>query len=81
MKVTKFEESKDLVSISAEIIVETKGQKIIIIGKAGEKIKAIGIRSRQSIEDFLKKKVFISLYVKVMKNWSNNFSLESNILS
>ena len=81
VKVTKFEESKNLVSISAEIIVETKGQKIIIIGKSGEKIKAIGIKSRQSIEDFLKKKVFLSLFVKVVKNWSSNFSSEDNILS
>lgn len=81
VQVTKFEESEKIVSINAEIIVETKGQKIIIIGKSGEKIKAIGMKSRHSIEDFFKKKVFLSLFVKVIKNWTSQFSKDNKILS
>ena len=62
----------DLVKIDAYIIVNKESQKAIIIGKNGEKIKELGIKSRLSIENYLGQKVFLSLTVKFEKNWRDN---------
>jgi GTPase len=58
--------------INAEIIVERESQKIILIGKRGEGLKRVGERSRKEIENFLDRKVYLELFVKVRKNWRNN---------
>ena len=67
------ENSKDY--ISAEIVVEKESQKAIIIGKQGGAIKNLGQASRESIEEFLERDVFLELRVKVRKKWrsSENF--------
>ena len=61
-----------LVDIEATIYVERESQKGIIIGKGGRLIKEIGTRARKEIEPLLGSKVFLSLRVKVEKNWSKN---------
>jgi GTP-binding protein Era len=43
-----------------------------VIGKGGEKLKTIGIDARQKIEEMTGRKVFLSLRVKVRKNWRND---------
>ncbi len=58
--------------IHAEIIVERKSQKIIIIGKKGAKIKDIGQRARADIEEHLQMPVFLELFVKVRDKWRDN---------
>ena len=58
--------------ISAEVIVERKTQKMIIIGSKGEKLKKIGERSRQQIEEHLQMDVFLELFVKVREKWRDN---------
>ena len=68
----KIRKEKKLVEIYATIFVEQKGQKIMIIGGNGLKIKTIGIESRKDIELFLGSKVFLQLWVKVKENWSDN---------
>ncbi len=60
---------KDL--IEAEIIVERPSQKGILIGAGGAALKAVGIRSRQDIEQFLGRKVYLKLYVRVRRDWRN----------
>jgi GTPase len=60
-------ESKDY--INAEIILERESQKVIFIGRNGEKIKTLGKYARESIEKFLKKEVYLKLFVKVRKDW------------
>lgn len=55
--------------ISAEIIVERKSQKGIIIGKKGDKIKEIGQLSRADIEKHLGVEVYLELFVKVREKW------------
>lgn len=55
--------------IRAHIYVERENQKAIIIGKNGRMLKKIGELSRKEIENFLHKKVFLDLWVKVRKNW------------
>lgn len=61
-------------NICGRILVEREGQKKIVIGKNGEKIKTIGIEARKDIEKMLDTKVHIELWVKVKPGWRNNES-------
>jgi GTP-binding protein Era len=65
--------------INADIVVERESQKIIIIGKKGDKIKSLGERARKEIEKFLGRQVYLQLFVKIRKDWrkDKNF-LKSN---
>ena len=59
----------DKVHIQATIIVERDSQKGIIIGKGGKMLKQIGTKARLDIEHLLDDKVFLELWVKVLKDW------------
>lgn len=59
----------DKVHIYANIIVERKSQKGIIIGKGGRLLKEIGTRARRDIQQLLGNKVYLELWVKVEKDW------------
>ncbi len=72
--VTSFKEEENIIRIDAEIIVERDSQKIIVIGTKGEKLKRVGTKSREAMELFLSKKVFLSLFVKVIPDWRNKKS-------
>ncbi|KPJ67904.1 MAG: GTPase Era [Coxiella sp. DG_40] len=72
VQIEKFEAEEKIVNISAVIYVERQGQKIIIIGKKGEKLKEIGTKARLDIERLLNKKVFLQLWVKVKRGWSED---------
>jgi len=68
--VDEFTERKDKKDyISVKIFVERDSQKKIIIGKNGDSLKEMGKISREEIEDFLGRKVYLDLWVKVRKNW------------
>lgn len=67
--VNSIEEDKNNISISADIIVDRESVKKIIVGKNGQMIKEIGIKSRVDIEKLLDKKVYLDLFVKVVPNW------------
>ena len=69
--ITSFKEAKDIVKISAEIVVERDSQKNIIIGAGGVMLKKVGTYARQDMEEFLKKKVFLEMFVKVIPDWRN----------
>lgn len=73
VEVSQIEEKVDgkspMLSIQAYINVETDSQKIIVIGKWWQKIQKIGTTSRIILEEIFDKKVFLSLRVKVHKNW------------
>ncbi len=58
--------------IRANIIVETDGQKKIVIGSHAAAIKSLGQASRKEIEAQLGRPVFLELNVKVHKNWRND---------
>ena len=60
------------IRIEAYIYVSRRTQKPILIGKGGSAIKKLGIEARKSIEQFLEKKVFLELLVKVKDNWRDN---------
>ena len=59
----------DKVHVYANIIVERKSQKGIIIGKGGRLLKEIGTRARRDIQQLLGNKVYLELWVKVDKDW------------
>ena len=69
--VESYKEEKEMVRISAMLYVERDTQKGIIIGNKGCAIKQLGIVSRQAIEEFIQKHVFLELSVKVLKDWRN----------
>ena len=70
--VEEYKDEPKLVRIRANIIVSRDSQKVIIIGKGGQAIKRVGTDARKDIQDFVGKKVFLELFVKVDKNWRND---------
>jgi len=68
----KEEPAGKRVTISAVIHVEKQSQKAIVIGKGGAKLKAIGTEARLDLETFLERRVHLSLWVKVDKNWTRD---------
>ncbi len=66
---SKYEEKKNIVDITVDIIVDRDSIKKIVIGKQGSLLKAVGIEARKDIENLIGKKVFLELYVKTIKNW------------
>lgn len=58
--------------IDATIFVERKGQKAIIIGEKGKRIKQVGIESRQDMEKMFDRKIMLTLWVKVKRGWSDD---------
>lgn len=67
--ITEFKDKDDIIVIRAEILVERKSQKGIIIGEKGEMLKKVGTQARQDLEDFFGKKVFLEQHVKVEPDW------------
>lgn len=67
--IAEFKERDDMIVIRAEILVERKSQKGIIIGEKGEMLKKIGIQARHDLEEFFGKKVFLEQHVKVEPDW------------
>ena len=66
----KYREEKDLYYIKANIIVERRAHKMIIIGENGRLIKEIGKQAREEIEAFLKARVYLDLWVKIKEHWT-----------
>ncbi|MEJ3403169.1 GTPase Era [Rathayibacter sp. YIM 133350] len=65
-------DDKDLVEIYANLFVERDSQKGIIIGKGGSRLADVGTRARAQIEPLIGSKVFLSLRVKVAKDWQRD---------
>lgn len=65
-------DNKKALNVYATIYVERTSQKSIIIGKKGEKLKAIGQLARVDIEKLLERHVFLDLWVKVRENWKKD---------
>jgi len=67
--IEEFKEEEDIIRIRAEISVERKSQKGIVIGHKGEMLKKVGTQARVDMEEFFGKKIFLELYVRVNENW------------
>ena len=70
--VESYEEKDGIDNISCLIYVERESQKAILIGHQGKAIKKLGIEARKDIEEFTGKKCFLSLHIKVLKDWRNS---------
>lgn len=73
--VIKFDQLPNHLDIHAEIYVERNGQKRIVVGTAGQRLKLIGQEARKDIERLVGQKVMLNLWVKVRKGWTNSASL------
>ena len=70
--IDKYDEDEAFVRIHATIFVESAGQKAIIIGKKGARLKSIGTKARIDISTMVDSKVYLNLWVKVREGWSND---------
>lgn len=76
--IDRYEEKDDIDKIYATIFCEQKSQKGILIGKGGALLKKIGTEARLELEKIVDKKVFLSLEVKVEKDWRKKENLLKN---
>lgn len=67
-----YEEKPEIDVIKATVILNRESHKGILIGKGGAALKKLGVESRKEIEQFLHKKIFLELSIKVDENWINN---------
>ncbi|MCX8030935.1 MAG: GTPase Era [Thermodesulfovibrionales bacterium] len=75
-EVVQWQERDDsVILIKVNIYVEREGQKGIIIGRAGEKLKIVGSKARLEIERLLGTKVFLELWVKIKKDWRKDLKM------
>jgi len=65
-------EDKDLVEIYANLFVERDSQKGIIIGRGGERLQQVGADARAQIERLLGRQIYLSLRVKIAKEWQRD---------
>jgi len=70
--VDSYKEEPKIDRIAATIFISRNTQKGIILGHHGQAIKRVGTQARKDIEEFVEKKVFLELTVKVNKEWRNN---------
>ncbi len=70
--IESFKEGAERYDIDAVIYVMRESQKGIVIGKKGAALKKVGTQARIDMEDFFQKKVFLSIFVKVDPDWSEN---------
>lgn len=72
IEIEAYKEEPQIDRISAVIYVARNSQKGILIGHKGEKLKKVGRQAREELEEFLQKKVFLQLFVKVSEDWRND---------
>jgi GTP-binding protein Era len=72
VEIEKFEQEGSLRRIHAAIIVDKEGQKPILIGKGGEKLKRISTEARQDMENLFGGKVWLETWVKVRGGWADD---------
>ena len=70
---------KGLTRIYATILVERPGQKKIVVGRQGQMIKAIGTAARLDLEEFLERRVYLDLHVRVEPGWRDDQALLSTM--
>ena len=72
VEIEEFREENQLVHISALIFVERDGQKRILIGKGGARLRSIGSEARRDLEALLEGKVMLRLWIKIKSGWSDD---------
>ena len=72
VEIETFKREGSLLRIGAVIWVERKSQKQIVIGKGGDVLKQVGTRARHALQDLFEEKIFLRLWVKISRDWSDN---------
>ena len=72
VEIEMWQDGPKVTEIAACILVERPGQKRILIGASGERIKSIGTQARMDIERLIERKVMLNLWVKVRSGWSDD---------
>lgn len=72
VQIDRYKEEKGIIEIDSTILVEREGQKGILIGKKGARLKKIGSEARKDIESFLNSKTILKLWVRVKTGWSDD---------
>jgi GTP-binding protein Era len=70
--IDKFEATAKLRRIQATVLVEKASHKAIVIGSAGEQLKIIATKARQSMEALFGGKVYLQIWVKVRSGWADD---------
>lgn len=78
VNVMSFKEEENITKINADIVVEKKAHKPIVIGKGGSMLKKIGTEARRELERFTDGKIYLELFVKVKEEWRDNSVLLSD---
>jgi GTP-binding protein Era len=72
VEIEEFAEDRGVLHISALVLVERRGQKRIVIGEGGSRLRAIGTEARKDMERLFDQKVMLRLWVKVRAGWSDD---------
>ncbi len=72
VEIEKFEEDGEMLRIAAVVWVERESQKPIVIGKGGERMKAISTGARHGMEKLFGRKVFLETWCRVREGWSDD---------
>lgn len=72
VEIEKFQQKGPVIHIHGLILVDNKGQKKIVIGKDGDRLKRIGSNAREDMERSFQSKVMLSLWVKVKSGWADD---------
>ncbi|MBT3196887.1 MAG: GTPase Era [Gammaproteobacteria bacterium] len=72
VEIEQFKEEGKMTHIAAVIWVERAGQKGIVIGKKGARLRSVGKEAREELEKLLSRKIFLQLWVKVRAGWSDD---------
>jgi GTP-binding protein Era len=72
VQIESFQEHPGAIDIDAAIWVETRGQKAIVIGQAGARLKEVGTQARQDMQRLADQHIRLGLWVKVKSGWSND---------
>jgi GTP-binding protein Era len=70
--IEEFHRARGARHVAATIVVEKEGQKAILIGKGGDRLKTIGSRARLAMQKRFGGKVHLELWVKVRRGWSDS---------
>jgi GTP-binding protein Era len=72
--IDNWEETPGLLRLSATVFVERSGQKAILIGARGQKMKQIATAARKELEARFGRKIFLEVFVKVHPKWRDRSS-------
>ena len=79
VKIEEMVDRGNVEYIRAEIYVETRSQKKILVGKQGNFVKLIGKLARHELEEYFEKQVYLDLFIKVVPGWRNSITVLSQL--